>query len=124
MPVKGADMSSMVIELIEDAETALLERGLSALDPVRVHRDFRWITSTGEVLDAEQGRRLIDRQTVEELHVRRLAPDAVVVTSLCLARAGGRTRRASAWAQVKPSRWQLYLHQATGIGAAMPACRT
>ncbi len=63
MPIKGADMSSMVIELIEDAGTALLERGLSALHPVLVHKDFRWITSTGEVPDAEQARWLIDPHT-------------------------------------------------------------
>ncbi len=111
------------MELIEDAETALLERGLSALDPVLVHEDFRWIRSTGEVLDAEQARRLVDRHTVEDRHVRRLARDAVVVTSLCLARDGGRTRRVSAWAQVEPSWWQLYLHQETRVGATMPACR-
>ncbi len=97
-----------------------MSAGLSALDPVLVHKDFSGITATGEVLDAEQARRLVDRHTVEDLHVRRLARDAVVVTSVCLARDGGRTRRASAWAQVEPSRWQLYLHQATRIGAVMP----
>ena len=120
--LRSSRTTTGVEKALLDTERALTDpdvRGSAKRVEQLLHPDFTEIGSSGDVYDRNE---MIEMMTSEapggvvirDFHVRRLSPDAALVTYRSIGTSGKEARRSSIWVD-EDSGWRLIHHQGTRV---------